>query len=144
MVGLWARYGQAAGAAGRSFLVIGALCGLVSGLGALSLPIYDGELTWSMFFFGMVFQFLCLALFGWVCLRSQILPRWNALPLLAGIWVPLFTLASLAYETTTGRWLDPPDLVLVAIWLLSLAGLAGLGYLLQGDTRAGLSDPKAV
>jgi hypothetical protein len=53
-----------AGSFGRFSLGLGALSGVVSAVGAIGLGIYDSKPWWSMFFLGMVFQFLGLALFG--------------------------------------------------------------------------------
>jgi hypothetical protein len=130
-IGLLARYGRSASSFGRACLWLGAFTGLVSTVGAVGLGITDSGPWWSMFFLGMVFQYLGLALFGISNLRQPALPRWNGLPLLAGIWVPLFAIVSLIIEQVRGGWVEMPELFFISMWLLSLAGLAGLGYLLQ-------------
>ena len=135
MLGLQARYGGEAGGFGRFALVFGALCGLVSAIGMVGLAIYDSDPWWSLFFLGWVAQYLMLALFGIVCLRRQVLPRWRGLPLLAGIWLPAFMLLSLIYESATGSWVEWPDAVFIFLFAIGAIGFAGLGYLLQADAQ---------
>jgi len=133
--GLYLRYGQAAGSFGRLSLGLGALSGVVSAVGAIGLGIKDSNPWWSMFFFGMTFQYLGLTLFGVANLRLRVLPRWNGLPIFAGFWVPLFVVVSIIIEQVRGGWAEWPEAVFMTLWLLSLAGLAGLGYLLQSDAQ---------
>jgi hypothetical protein len=143
-IGLYLRYGQSSGGFGRLSLGLGALSGAASALGAIGLGLFDSDPWWSLFFFGMVFQYLGLALFGLANLRRKALPRWNGLPLLAGVWVPAFTLASLIIEQARGGWVELPEAVFMSLWLLSLAGLAGLGYLLQSDSRPAGATAQAI
>jgi hypothetical protein len=82
----------------------------------------------------MVVQFLALALFGIINLRLRLLPRWNVLPLLAGVWLPGFLLLSGLVQLTTGSSHDSPQTVFTILWLFSLLMFAGLGYLLQSDS----------
>ena len=133
-MGLLVRYGAESGRFGRLWLGFGTASGLVSAIGAIGLGIFDSGPWWSMFFFGMAANFLSMALFGVLCLRSRLLPKWNGLPFLAGIWVPLFLIISMLYEAINGGWLELPDLVFGLIWTLSLIGMAGVGYLLQTDS----------
>jgi hypothetical protein len=142
MLGLLVRYGRIAGGFGRSILALGALSGVVSAMGIAGLTGDDSNLSWGMFYFGMTIQYLMLALFGIVCIKQRILPRWNGLPLLAGLWVPGYVLLSGFLELYTGTWLDTPEAVFYSIWLITLVGFAGLGYLLQSDAQP--SNPAAV
>jgi hypothetical protein len=135
-MGLLARYGAESGQFGRLWLGFGAVSGLVSAIGATGLGIFDSDPWWSMFIFGMAANFLAMALFGVLCLRSRLLPKWNGLPLLAGIWVPLFIMISMLYEVISGGWLELPEAIFGLIWTLSLIGIAGVGYLLQTDSPA--------
>jgi hypothetical protein len=135
-IGLLVRYGAESGQWGRLWLGFGAMSGLVSAIGAAGLGMFDSNPWWSMFFFGMAFNFLAMALFGVLCLRGRLLPKWNGLPLLAGIWIPLFLMISMLYEVISGGWLELPDPVFGLIWTLSLIGIAGVGYLLQADSPA--------
>lgn len=133
LIGLFLRYGQRSGGFGRFSLGFGALSGAISAIGAIGLGIYDSEPWWLTFFLGMTFQYLGLTLFGIPALRQRTLPRWNWLPIFAGVWIPLFVFYSLIVEQVTGQWVDWPEAVFMTLWLFSLAGLAGLGYLLQSD-----------
>lgn len=135
MLGLQSRYGAQGGKFGSFCLGLGALSGLVSAVGILGLAINDSDPWWSMFFLGWMLQYLMLALFGVICRQRRILPRWNSLPLLAGIWLPGFMLVSLIYESMTGSWLELPDPVFAALFTIGAAGAGLLGYLLQSDAQ---------
>jgi hypothetical protein len=128
--GLLTRFGAASGLLGRFGLGLGILSGLVSAVSAASSLVFEAEFLWQLFIWGMFFQFTGMVIFGLACLRSRVLPRWHGLPLLAGMWMPLLLLASMIYEAITGNWLNLPDLVFFGFWLVSLAGLAGVGYVL--------------
>jgi hypothetical protein len=135
LIGLLLRYGQAVGNFARYSLGLGALSGVISAAGAIGGAINsEGEYWWPIWFFGMIFQFLGLASFGIANLRQRSLPRWNGLPVLAGMWIPLFVFVTLL-EEENGGWVDWPAWVPLVILLLTLAGLAGLGYLLQSDSQ---------
>lgn len=139
-IGLFLKYGQGAGSFGRVSLGLGALSGVVGAVGSVGLSIFDVEPWWSIFFFGLVFEFLGLALFGLANLQQRTLPRWNALPVLAGMWVPLYVLASLILEQSRGGWIQAPLVVDLSLFLLTTAGLIGLGYLLQSDTQPAVGE----
>jgi hypothetical protein len=59
-IGLLLRYGKGVGSLWRFSLGLGALSGGISAVGATDLGIQDSNPWWSMFFLGMVFQFLGL------------------------------------------------------------------------------------
>ncbi len=141
LIGLFLRYGQGAGGFGRFSLGLGALSGAISAIGAIGLGIFDSEPWWSTFFIGMVVQYLGLTLFGVANLRQRALPRWNGLPILAGIWIPLSVVVGLIIEQGTGQWVEWPEAVFLIVWLLSMAGLAGLGYLMQSDPQPAQTPP---
>jgi len=132
-IGLYLRYGGVSGPFGKFCLGLGVISGLVSTVGAAGMDF--NESFWLLFFWGLTFQFLGLALFGITSLRQRTLPRWNWLPVMAGAWVPLFVVVSLVVEQVSGRWVETPDAVFPVLWLLTLVGLAGLGYLLQSDPQ---------
>ena len=64
-----------------------------------------------MFMLGMTFMFAGLLVFGVACIRRKLLPRWNALPFLAAVWLPAVVLGTFIYQAVTGNWLEMPDLV---------------------------------
>jgi hypothetical protein len=142
--GLLARFGAASGVIGRLGLGLGAISGVISAAGVIGSLFSQNEFWWYVFYWGMLFQFTGLALFGLVCLRSRLLPYGNTLPLLAGIWIPLLMVYSMVYEVITGRWLDVPGYVFFGLWLISLIGLTGIGLLLQRETGAGGAVSKAA
>lgn len=133
-IGLFLQYGQQAGSFGRVSLGLGTLSGVVGVAGAIGLSISDSNPWWSMFFFGLVFEFLGLALFGLANLRQQSMPRGNGLPLMAGLWIPLYVLVSLILEQGSGSWVEMPMVVDLVLFSFTTVGLAGLGYLLQSDS----------
>jgi len=135
LLGMLLRYGSKAGGS-RLWLGLGAVSGLVSAVGAVWMGVDDSGPGWYLFFLGLFFQFSALALFGVVNLRHRLLPRWNGLPLLAGVWLPGIILLSGLFELTTGTMLDSPQAVFNLLWLFSLLMIAGLGYLLQSDPAA--------
>ena len=135
--GLVLRYGQEAGSFGRFSLGLGALSGIISAVGAIGMGVVDSETWWLIFFLGMTVQFLGLTLFGMANLQKRALPRWNSLPVLAGVWLPLYVLVSLIIEQTSGNWLEFPVAVFTILWIITIAGLAGLGYQLQSDSQPG-------
>lgn len=134
-IGLFIRYGRATGSFGRISLGLGAVSGLVSAAGAIGTGVSGGEPWWGVWFLGMVFQFLGLALFGIANLRQRSLPRWNGLPVFAGMWIPLYVLVGMIIEQGSGRWVELPEAANMILLLLTLAGVAGLGYLLQSDSQ---------
>jgi hypothetical protein len=133
-IGLFLQCGQQAGGFGQVSLGLGALSGVVGAVGAIGLSIIDMEPWWSIFFFGLIFEFLGLALFGLANLRQRTMPRWNGMPLLAGLWIPLYVLVSFILEQGSGNWVQMPLVVDLSLFLLTTIGLAALGYLLQSDS----------
>jgi hypothetical protein len=68
-------------------------------------------------------------------LRQRTLPYWNGLPLLAGLWIPLYVLVCVIIEQGSGRWVELPEAITLILFLLTLTGLIGLGYLLRSDSQ---------
>lgn len=134
-VGLILRYGAEIGKFGRYSLGFGAASGAVSALGAVGLGFVDNGLWWTLFFLGMMIQYAGMALFGAANLRRRVLPRWNLLPLAAGVWAPALILVNVLLVEATGGSTEMPQAVFLALWLVSLTGLAGVGYLLQSDPQ---------
>jgi hypothetical protein len=138
MMGLIVRYGKASSSTGRFFLYFGAISGGISFITWLSFLVgldLSGEVGWLVFMYCWAFLFTGLALWGIECLRSRLLPRGNALPLLAGIGVSFFVFGGVIYELVTGNWWEAPGFVNVIVFPLTLVALVGLGYVLQGDVQ---------
>ena len=135
LLGMLLRYGSKAGGSGI-WLGVGAVSGLVSAAGTVWMGVDNSGSGWYLFFLGLFFQFSALAIFGVINLRRRLLPRWNGLPLLAGVWLPGIILLNGLFELTTGTMLDSPQAVFNLLWLFSWLMFAGLGYLLQLDPVA--------
>jgi hypothetical protein len=84
-----------------------------------------------MFYLGAVLMMLCVALFGIACLQRRPLPRWNGLPLLAGLGLPLITLFSMGLAPVP----ELPNAVFTLVFAVSFVSLAVLGYLLQSGPQ---------
>jgi hypothetical protein len=134
-IGLFLRYGEKVGLMGRFWLALGMLSGIIAAVGGIGLSITDSNPWWSLFFFGTIAQFLSLAFFGMVNLGRRALPRWNILPVLSGLWLPLLAIASIIVERVSGRFVEMPVIAVLVALGLTLVGLFGLGYLLQSDSQ---------
>ena len=129
LLGMRKRYGAKVGWFGRNILLMGAICGPLT-----SLIVLLGNFLWGwMWLLGHAVLLACLALFGFVALYTKPLPRWNVVPVIAGIWYPFM----FWFSTITQNALDwelPPIGVNVAI-LFGVQGVAltALGYILKSD-----------
>jgi hypothetical protein len=126
--GLLLRYSPKLDGAGI-LLGIGAIAGIASAVGAAILSITDRSPWWELFLLGLAGQYSALAIFGFISLRRRLLPRWNWLPLLA-FWFP----AAFVLSSGLIPW-EISQQVLAGLWILSCVMFAGLGYLLQSDSR---------
>jgi hypothetical protein len=137
MVGLLVRYGGAAGRWARFGLGAGAVSALVAAVGVVIGAVNpDAQVAWPMFFLGMTFMFIGLLVFGLACIRRKPLPRWNALPLLAAMWLPSVVLLSAMYGAVTGDWPEASAVNGMLLALASFGGLALLGLVMLTDDRA--------
>lgn len=129
ILGLRKRYGIKVGWFGRNILLVGAILGPLT-----SLIVLLGNFLWGwMWLLGHGVLLACLALFGLVALYTKPLPRWNIVPLVAGIWYPvMFWFSSINQNAL--NWELPPIGFNVAI-LFGVQGivLAALGYILKSD-----------
>src|SRR5215216_622316 len=103
MSGLRARYGERAGNFGRNILLLGPggpillVIFIVMGL-SVNVPVAEVEEgLWILIFVGPAISLLGLTLFGLVALRSKPMPRWNWLPVFAGIWYPVLYFFTAGY-----------------------------------------------
>lgn len=130
MFGLWARYGEIVGKLGKIMLLISPAGILISQYGLTQASIYEQEGFANVA--GLVVLMTCLTMFGVLALITKPLPRWNWLPIIAGIGFPAFFLFSLL----TGITGEPPIsqfALLVLVVTIQFLALATLGYILQGD-----------
>ncbi len=132
-IGLLLRYGKQSGRPGKITLMGGIFFGLLSLLGYWGLGISDTSWAWTIWFISFTMIFVCLALFGLLTLRQKLLPRWNALPVFAGIGIPLYVLISIIWEAFTDTGASDQGVGLLML-LLTVVGLGLLGFTLQGDS----------
>ena len=129
LLGMRKRYGTKVGWFGRNILLMGAIFGPLT-----SLIVLLGNFLWGwMWLLGHAVLLACLALFGFVALYTKPLPRWNVVPVIAGIWYPImFWFSSITQNALD--WELPPIGANVAI-LFGVQGiaLAVLGYILKSD-----------
>lgn len=137
MIGLRARYRQGSGRLGMIGLTIAIAGGGVAFLTSIPLfalwVVYEG-MWWIIWISSMFALFTGLFLFGIDAIRKKPMPRWNAVPLLTGIWFPILGLMAIllnliGVDTSSGNG----DF----LWMISLIfvviGTMVLGYLLQSD-----------
>ena len=130
MLGLRSRYGDQVGALGKTVLLIGAILGPV--ISILGIFLQDVGELWTLIFIGPIVQFICLILFGLVGVYRKPLPRWNVLPIFAGLWLVIRMLPIMipALHWSTGDSLGVADAVFIP---LQVASLIALGYILKSD-----------
>jgi hypothetical protein len=94
---------------------------------------YDS--SWVLIFSGPAVLFACLALFGVVALFKKPLPRWNILPILAGLWFPIRMGMGMITALLTGDWPADDTLSIADAVFITLQGvsLVALGYILKSD-----------
>jgi hypothetical protein len=129
MMGLRARY-----RIGGGFLLFGAVVGgivtLIGTLGQMFAPVYSvSETYFGVWFGGAYILFACLTIFGIITLRQRPLPRWNALPLLSGLWFTLLPPLSFGIGSVSEAFL----IISIAGFVVMAAVQIVLGFILQAD-----------
>ncbi len=105
LLGLRNRYGEKVGGFGKNILLVGAILGPLTSL---------------------------IALFGFVALYKRPLPRWNVVPLIAGIWYPImFWFSSMTRNTLD--WEVPISVNVALLFGIQGIALVALGYILKSD-----------
>lgn len=135
-LGLWGmllRYGTKAGGSAL-WLGLGMVSSLASSAGAVWMVLDNNGYGWMVFFLGLFGLFFGIAIFGAVNLGLRLMPRWNGLPLLAGVWIPGFLMFAGLFQLGTGSVLISPETVFTYLWAFSLLMFFGLGYLLQSSS----------
>jgi hypothetical protein len=133
LLGLLTSYTDRFGRAGRAFLLLAALGSAAALTGGLGLAMTGLDWLWGVRMLGLVILFLFLALFGLVCLIRKPLPRFNGLPLLIGLWIPVGGLFGAANYAITGTWLSSGGLAATVILLAVGFGFLLLGNVLRAD-----------
>ena len=137
MIGLRARYSQGSSRLGNTGLTIAIAGGGAAFLTSIPLfalwVVYEG-VWWVVWISSMFALFTGLFLFGIDTDRKKPMPRWNAVPLLTGIWFPILGLMAillnlLGVDSTSGNG----DFLWIISLIFVVIGTMVLGYLLQSD-----------
>ena len=131
MFGLRARYGEIVGKLGKAFLVISPVGILITFFGLTQANIYEQDAVVSSA--GVLMLMTCLALFGALALITKPLPRWNGLPIIAGVGFPAFFLYSAIAGTINESSFLSQFAILVLIVTIQFIALVILGYMLQAN-----------
>ena len=146
MLGLRARYGEHVGSFGRNILLLGVigpilLCFIIA---SMAMIYSAGNLTdadvetkglWIVIFGGPAFSLPGLTLFGLAALRSQPMPRLTWLPVVAGIWYPVFYFFLAGYLFThNGVYPGQYQMAFDIMHLMQFLALCVLGSILASDT----------
>jgi hypothetical protein len=134
MLGMFLRYSDEVSSIGKASLIVGVISSVVSLAGGVGM-LFGSDDWWPVWAYSFVLMFASLLVFGIVALRDKPLPRWNALPIFVGIWLPLLFLVSEIYERITGDWLEIDNIAGFLIFLAVAIGLGLLGYTLQDDSH---------
>jgi hypothetical protein len=132
MFGTATGYRDEIGGLGKGALWAGVLGAAVALAGAAGQILGDNGYFVGTFV-GLTMVFGALLVFGIVALRRKLLPWGNALPVYAGIWVPLIALLYVLSEALSLRQADLPDAVLVGIFISIGAAVLLWGYLIQAN-----------
>jgi hypothetical protein len=132
MIGLYLRYGNNTNGFGKFGLIMGAIGGVLTLVAAIPMFTSGADWSWTAWMVGSILYFLGLVFFGISAVRGNLLPRWNALPILAGIWFPLLIIV-LSQEDWNATQII--ELVGFVGFLFTAIGLAGMGLLLKSDTQ---------
>ncbi|MCK4898055.1 MAG: hypothetical protein KAS38_04730, partial [Anaerolineales bacterium] len=129
IIGLYLRYSKETNGFGKGGLIMGIIGGVVSLGAAIPLVTTEPAWSWTAWYVGTFLYFVGLVFFGIFAVRDNLLPRWNALPILTGIWVPILFIV-----TSQMDW-ESTEFIALGVFLVTAIGLAALGYLLQSDTQ---------
>jgi len=131
MFGLRARYGEEIGGFGKFVLLLSPLGILISYFGLTQANIYEQDVFVSSA--GLLMLMTCLAIFGALALITKPFPRWNGLPIIAGVGFPAFFLYSAFAGTINESSFLSQFAILVLIATIQFIALVILGYMLQAD-----------
>jgi len=134
LLGLRARY-----KIGGGVLLFGAIVGglsLIIGGTMQYQPTYSVGVTYfGVWAAGVLVLHLCLFIFGIVMVIKKPLPRWNWIPLAAGMWIPLAVLLGviLGESTTSSPSSNIGNNVVIAIFVMMTVAQVILGFMLQAN-----------
>jgi hypothetical protein len=140
LLGLRAHYGERVGGFGKSSLLLGAsgpfllVIVVVLGLAGILTVSLITEGFWILLFGGPAIALLGLTLFGLAALRSKPMPRWNWLPLVAGIWYPvIYILLAVYLFTNDGVYPGEYQTAINIMFSIQCIALCVLGFVLVTD-----------
>jgi hypothetical protein len=146
LVGFWGlqkRYGDRTGALGKNLLLAGMILGPLTAVGGVVagiLQLIGEDLAWVLTMVAPAVSLACLALFGILALYKRPLPRWNWLPVIAGLEYPLILLLFITGIVPLEKYLLLANLF---IFLVTIQGIAlmALGHTLRSDVHAQTPSP---
>ena len=134
MLGVRNRYGDKVGWFGKNVLLLGVILGpLTSLMGFFTTG--NSDMGWHLIYIGPGVLFTGLGLFGIMALYKRPLPRWNVVPVIAGIWYPIAVLSHILIGLRVGNWLHGGPMYYMMPYLDVIQGIAlvALGYILKSD-----------
>ena len=126
ILGLQVRYGKQVGRFGETSLWLSVVGGIVALSGMIAFFFDTG---WTVFLVGILSQQFFLGLFGIAALQVKPFPRWNGIPLLAGV-LPIVVIVRLLLNELNVVDVGDEGLFLLIPWLI---GLVLLGYTMQTE-----------
>ena len=145
MLALRSRYGEKVGGVANNILLITAVLGTITSVAGIFLA-GVGEF-WLLIFTGPAILFTGLTFFGVTVLYKKPLARWNGLPLLAGLWYPIFFFpqSQLSILFTGKPYIANvytfSATLTVALIVLQCVTLFMLGYILKSDVPEEIASP---
>lgn len=127
IIGLHLRYGRQPETLANNSLLLSIVSGGAAMLGIVGDSFVQWDGWWPILWISVATLFAGLALFGIGVLRTKPMPRWNGLPVIAGIGLPIFTVVAFTFE------FEPPDWLSRTIMLTTAISLVTLGFMLQAD-----------
>lgn len=133
VLGLRNRYGEEMGDFGKNVLMAGAILGPVTSI--LGFFVMAIDPLWFVIYAGPAVLFICLTLFGMAALHTKPMPRWNGLPVIAGLPYPAMIILYIITSVTTGNWSSSsvPDAAYILLITIQGIALLALGYILKAD-----------
>jgi len=133
LLGFRNRYSEKVGGWGF-ILLLGVILGSLTSIVGLVGGWVDENLGFYIFA-GPALLFICLSVFGLGALFAKPLPRWNVLPLIAGLGYPIFFVAAFFIAESNGwtSWMRASTIVDHALLILPGIALMALGYILKSD-----------
>ena len=133
LLGLRTRYGDEVGGFGKNILLLGAVAGPV--INITGTAVENAGWAWILTITGNAVLLACLSIFGIPALSAKPLPRWNSLPIVAGIWYPVILILYIIFEVAgvSQSWIDNLTFPASITIPLQCFLLVILGYMLQAD-----------